>query len=448
MLSKKKNFSTYKHTILLGIAFLLFQCSIIQVVQSQEELNRLRSMWREERYSEVVPLLIEYRYNKPYGKNIEVDYMIATSACRTSNLRQEGYKFFRWILSHYRLYKSNQRLVENEMERCDSSPRPIYFDFVTLWSTWGPAGAKGKTYYWIDSKNAAIANDPVEVVRELTREELNERLFQIPQRNSAIEFVGNLVGSRFKIESVGHFLIASASGHSQAELRTLGLNLERYLHFFSSQYQMTIPPYFITIYLVPYIEKLQDLAENIHGIRVSESSIGYSFRDDLSIVGVIPRMLYGTIAHELFHLMVRNNFGDIPPWMDEGMAALYEVSRITDEGIIGLPNWRGVILEKFWNLRPSIKKLVEMDWLSFDNVEGDYEAKQQATNHATARYFILYLQDKQKLVEVYNAFRQRKVEDIEIDPGADAVELIESVLQKPLSEVDEDFVKWFNNISR
>ena len=35
----------------------------------------------------------------------------------------------------------------------------------------------------------------------------------------------------------------------------------------------------------------------------------------------------------------RNNFGDIPPWLDEGMASLYEVSEVSGNHILGLPNW-------------------------------------------------------------------------------------------------------------
>jgi hypothetical protein len=187
---------------------------------------------------------------------------------------------------------------------------------------------------------------------------------------------------------------------------------------------------------------VRDLAERIHGIKVSEATIGYSFQDDLSIIGNNS----GTLAHELFHLMVRINFGDIPPWMEEGMAALYEVSDIVGGSIVGLPNWRGKVLRRFWGLRPSIRDLVRMDWRSFDNEENDYEAKRQATNHAMARYFMLFLQNKQKLGAVYSSFRDRKVEDMQIDPGTDAVNMLESILKISLSELDKYFTQWFNNL--
>src|ERR1051325_10177877 len=100
-------------------------------------------------------------------------------------------------------------------------------------------------------------------------------------------------------------------------------------------YDMPAPSYFITVYLVPNDGILGLLASLIHGITIYEGTIGYSFPYDQSITAIIPRMIFGTLKHELFHLMVRKNFGDIPPWLEEGMATLYEVSRVRDEGIVG-----------------------------------------------------------------------------------------------------------------
>lgn len=389
--------------------------------------------------------------------------------------------------------------MKKEMRECSPNKRPIEIAFVTQRSSGGVAEVRGKTFYWLDAENAPITSDSVEVVREIPLEELTDRLFEISDQETGVRQVQRLLGSLFKVESLGHFILASSSRHTQSQLRDIGRDLEQVLHFFASQYKIPIPRHLITVYMVPDAWKLRQLAEKVHGMRVSEASIGYSFRDDLSIVGVIPRMYSGTLRHELFHLMVRSDFGDIPPWLDEGMAALYEVSQIigvqkaqeqlkragfdpgpidgilgqkTEEAlrqyqakhglpqtcvldeatrsslevqysIVGLPNWRGDVLKRFWNGRPSIEELVKMSWSSFDNAEEDYEATQQATNHAMARYFILYLQDKQKLVEVYNAFRDRKVRNVQIDPGKDAVHLLESILQKSLSEVDQEFTQWF-----
>jgi len=436
--------SKVSKTIFLLVVFLLIQYFIPGLAPAQHTLSELRDFWENERYSEVAPLLIEYRYNEPYGKNLEVDYMIATSACRTPQLQEEGYQFFRWILYYYSLHEDSRQLVEEEMLQCSTSPEPKHIDFTNFWSTWGAAGVKGKTYYWLGSEDAPIANEPVEIVENIPLEEFKRRLFEVNHPYAGAEFIGELVGPGFKIESFGHFIIASASDHSQNELLEIGNALEKYFSFFISHYNMPPPTHLITMYLIPSTYNLQDLSKRIHGIKISEASIGYSFRDDLSIVAVIPRNLYGTLAHELFHLLVRNNFGDIPPWLDEGIAALYEVSKIEGDKIIGLPNWRGRVIEHYHDLRPSIAKLASMDWKSFDNAEGDYEASQQATNHATARYFMLYLQDIDRLVEVYNAFRNRRVTNELSDPGLYSIALLEQVLTKPILKIDQDFTQWLD----
>ena len=69
---------------------------------------------------------------------------------------------------------------------------------------------------------------------------------------------------------------------------------------------------------MPDRNSLRQIARTLHGIRLPEEAIGYTFRNDMSVSGLIqsPRRT-GTLAHELFHLLVRNDFGDVPPWLDE-----------------------------------------------------------------------------------------------------------------------------------
>jgi len=441
--------SKFKCVIFCGTVLLLVQCLVVQMVQANNELSQLRDMWNNGRYSEVLPLLITYRKG-PYGRNLEVDYMIATSLCRIPDSQELGYKYFGWILANYSLDEKSREVVEKEMRQSAlSNNQPILIAFKNAQgrSSGGVKGVvRGKTFYWLD-ENSSIISEPIRVIRDISIEELTSRLFEPSNRESGVTHVKEQMGPQFKVEAVNHFILTSSSGHTQAKLQGMGQSLEKVLRFFASQYKMPIPSYLITIYLVPDTWELQKLAEKIHGIEIWETSIGYSFQDDLSIVGVIPSesMYVGTLAHELFHLMVRNDFGDIPPWMDEGMAALYEVMKITENSVVGLPNWRGRVLKEFWNLRPSIEELLKMDWRSFDEENG--YVIQQATNHAMARYFILYLQDKKKLVEVYNIFRDRKVEDVQKDPGTDAMNLLKKVLQQTLSKVDKDFTQWFNSLS-
>lgn len=416
----------------------------IHSASATDEIKSMQQMWKDGQYKEVALKLIEYRKG-PYGENAVVDYMLASSLCRIPEYEKRAAKYFQWILAYYSLDNSSREKVIEEMKECspESATKPVTIVFMTQRSGSGSAGVKGKMYHWLDSDYAPLTSDPVEVIKDIPLETLQKRLFYVSQKDEAVDSVMKLVTKNSKITTTSHFIIASSGTHTMKDLNEIGGGLESYLDFYVQKYGMAVPAHFITVYLVPETWELQQLAKKIHGIKVSDSSIGYSYQDDLSIVGVIPRKTYGTLTHELFHLLVHNNFGDIPPWIDEGMASLYEVSKVEQNGIVGLPNWREKILDRYWAQRPTVGNLVQMDWNSFNNSERDFEAKQQAVNHAMARYFILYLQDKNKLVDVYNAFRDRKVEDMKNNPGEDTVRLLETVLAHPLPEIDNDFVHWF-----
>ena len=246
----------------------------------------------------------------------------------------------------------------------------------------------------------------------------------------------------------------SAHGYIEtSDLVRVGEDLQKYAQFFISEYGMLPPSHLISVYFTPGVDELRSLARKIHGIALAPASIGYSFPGDQSMVGWADGKAYGTFAHELFHLMVRGNFGDAPPWLDEGMAALYEVSDFENDRAVGVTNWRGEILRELWATRPSLRQLVQMNRTSFDDfdgvpiqVDGREElvaGKKQAVNHATARYFMLYLQERRQLRRVYQAFFNRKVSD---QPGRQAIELLESELQRSIDQVDADFAEWFKSL--
>jgi hypothetical protein len=56
---------------------------------------------------------------------------------------------------------------------------------------------------------------------------------------------------------------------------------------------------------------------------------------------------------------------------------------------------------------------------------------------------MLYFQERGELLPVYKAFRNRKVND---RPATQGVELLESVLGRPLGTVDTEFAQWFGKL--
>lgn len=439
-----------------------FACLAPPIVRADERLTDLREAFYNGRYAEVLTRLYDYR-EQPYGKQAEVDYMIGSCLCRTGD-RHKARRRFEWILSRYRLESRQRTVIEQALRQCSaggqSRPAPFRESTVTSVSerNVGVSG-KGGTITRDEALTAmtgsvvAVTSETAEVIRDIAPEEFESRLFDLSQRDKAIQRVAALAGPNYQVQSVGPFILASSRSSPPARALAIGQGLERYASFYATQFDIPKPTKFITVYIVRSDYEMDRLARTLHGIQVSESSIGYSFPFDLSMVGILGGTEFGTLAHELFHLMVRNDFGDIPPWLEEGMASLYEVSERRGDYIAGVPNWRGQILTRFRRERPSIEQLIRMDWRAFDGTEKRLDVfdgpgerqyfRRQAINHATARYLMLYLQENKKLGDVFKAFRNQDIDDLRDTPEADAVRLLASVVQKSLSEFDQDFERWF-----
>jgi hypothetical protein len=428
--------------------------SALTTAAAVTDFTRVVELWKNKQYLEVVQILKEYRQG-PYGKTPEVDYMIASSMCRLPGYETKGQQYFQWLLYNHRLDERSRVQVIDEMRNCASAQTPVVINFVVVRSGAG-ARVGGKMFYSVRSADLPVSSVPVQVLREIPASEMAGRRVPLSQSAKAIHTVKALMGPDAVAEAHGHFLLVkkvdSGTGdtrreslreqlRSPAALADFGNLLEQYLSFFTREFKMQTPTNFITVYCLPNSESVQETAELLHGIRVSPLSVGYSYRDDLSLVGLFD----GTLFHELFHLLVYNNFGDIPPWLDEGMAALYEVSRLRGGGVEGLPNWRGDVLREFRGSRPSVEQLIRMDWRGFDDEAGEYRSQKQAMNHATARYFMLMLQQRKQLASVYHAFHSRDVESLQNDPAVEAIRLVEKATGNSVAALEKDFEEWLES---
>jgi hypothetical protein len=435
---------TKKLCIFAGLAVFLASslsaCRITCKRAAADELDRLRDLWRRERYREAFDGLTVYRKSTPYGNNAEVLYMIGTSLCRTPQRGDLGKEYLQWILDNQPINHVQRQTVVEEQAKCVSTTRvsPVVIVFR---NTRGSAGMEGHTkmFHGVD-ENAVLTSKPIEVIREIRRDVITARLYGLSDREKGKRAVGKLLGPRATIETSKHFILASSAGRQGEALRQQLSTLENVYDFFIRQYQMRAPQHLIVVYQLRNADELIGLAETLHGIRPARNTLGYSFQSDMSMLAW-PDTASGTLLHELFHLMVRNNFGDIPPWMDEGMAALYEVCTVQAGRVRGVPNWRGKVLERLWSQRPTIEELVSMDWSEFDCRGDSSEGERQAVNHAMARYFALYLQHRNLLRDVYGDFRTREI-------GSDPVRLLEQRFPRGLAELDRDFARWFEAVER
>jgi len=114
----------------------------------------------------------------------------------------------------------------------------------------------------------------------------------------------------------------------------------------------------------------------------------------------------GTLVHEMVHAFMHGNVPDCPVWINEGLASLYEQCALRDGHIIGRVNWRlkGLQEALAGDSAPSWERLAAMT---------DHEFYQVGTaaNYATARYLLMWLQERGLLLRFWKAWRAGMGED-------------------------------------
>jgi hypothetical protein len=370
--------------------------------------------------------------------------------------RERGAAFLRWILYAYgdRLTEEGQQVVARELGAClagAASTLPVSFPSIRHMAAAG-ADLQGKVFYWLDNRGPTqgVANYLVNAV-PLPADRILSRMIPLGNKAAARQ-VANAALPSLRISVFPRFVLASASGHSDAQLVDASALLERYLDFFVANYGMRAPRSYMFVYLVPTVDQLRTLAERHHGMRLSYGTIAYSFRDDLSVAAVIPSGSYGSLFHELFHLLARSNFGDIPTWLDEGIAALYEVSRAKDGGFAGTPNWRGDVLARFKDQIPPLADMIARPDPTMSDADDllshrrEYETMISVQRHAifaaTARYFALYLQQQGKLFDTYGRLRDFSSSDDFTGKAEDVIRIVEQTAGTPIDDLNARFRVW------
>ncbi len=140
----------------------------------------------------------------------------------------------------------------------------------------------------------------------------------------------------------------------------------------------------------------------------------------------------GTLCHEIVHAYIASNFPDCPAWFNEGLASLYEQCGTRGKSVVGLTNWRleGLKKEIQANNLPSFKTLLSTTSHQFYNMA-------KGNNYAQARYLCYYLQEKDLLVDYYNAF----IRNAKDDPSG--YETLKKILNEAdMDEFKERWQKW------
>ena len=115
----------------------------------------------------------------------------------------------------------------------------------------------------------------------------------------------------------------------------------------------------------------------------------------------------GTLAHELVHPLLAEDFPGVPSWFNEGFASLFEQSGEREGKMVGFVNWR----------LPKLKQMLKigrgtaLSDLMKTTTEQFYGEDDRGVNYATARYLCMYLQEKKLLIPFFQEFKKTAKED-------------------------------------
>jgi hypothetical protein len=144
----------------------------------------------------------------------------------------------------------------------------------------------------------------------------------------------------------------------------------------------------------------------------------------------------GTLAHELVHPLLGEDFPEAPAWFNEGFASLFEFTTRDSNGrLIGRNNWRLVDLKRARRDRREVPLRTLMETTA-DEFYGD----ERGVHYAMARYFCLYLQRQKLLDRYYKEFRATA--------GADptGITALASVTRKSLPEFEAEWRSWIGEL--
>ncbi len=460
--------SIYKALVFIVIVFLSNAGILAQDYLETAEYSMLNDLWNRHEYSTFITIFRNSSFLKK--RTAEVDYWLATSYCQLKQCRA-GMLIFKKILKDYQLSQAQKQIVikNNALCQCETSlpaANPTIIERTIIGPGFNSPGGEltnecyGKIYYQVFKYDKKPLNKAFGIKKKIDENTFKTRIYPTTDPEAAKEFVKKLVSDYRSIISTKHFILTSHF-HNENSLRDLGIRLENFLQFICFQYGFSFPDRFITVYIEHDPYSLKKLAENLHGIEIPYTCIGYSFARDRSIVAVVsfvnddeerhPRT--GTIQHELLHLLVRENFNDIPAWLEEGIASLYEVT----DAHKGESNWRVNVLKENWDKRPSIEALLRMDFDEFNDREspGEKNIIQLSVNHATARYFCFFLEMKGKLKQIFDSIRKSNpiyflqdntVDFIVAEDKTDAIMIVQNTLGMSIVEIEKDFLRWLNSI--
>jgi hypothetical protein len=300
--------------------------------------------------------------------------------------------------------------------------------------------------YDCNSKDRKIAFN-----NNFSEEDLESRLFELDQKDQAVAKIKSLLTDVYEVNARDRYVLVSLRSEKITEAQVLDItaSLEKAYNFYVSYFKLRAPDKIITVYLAPDSAGLNKTAKLVHGATLPKEVYGYSLLTDLSLLGIAEPGYLGTLYHELFHLVVRTDLGDIPAWLDEGLASLYSTSHWSNDSLLGdKDTWRKEQLQKTYlsltkQAVPSLTQLFSYNWQQFNGGE-DINLCQASVNYALSNFLMILFQEQNKLQYIVDVYKNRRDPGGKDSPAAPGnIEILESALGYSIDSLQAQFTRWF-----
>lgn len=435
--------------------------------QTKKEIDELLKLLNENKYGQLVNKVSVMR-EKEYYKNAFMDYCLAYGYCRL-NMPDVSREWFNHILKSYNtisIQKESELIqLRNECSAPQVALSPT-FTMVNYLSSMSSEGFEGNAA-GIESKMGvpSLSDRVSEIDFENAKFDATNRQFAIDEKDRAWNYYKNLMSGgpgTLTHKTTDHLLVIYSAGNSAIEPQIQ--ELERYYRYYQEEFGIGSDDRLITVFYFNGRAEFDRGTTKLHNIKVPSSTFGYASSADLVLTGIASASWLGALKHELFHLMVRSSIGDISPWMDEGIACLFESSSLnssTGKASFNMNNYRSEILKRLDMIRgesgqplplPSVNDFINFSWLDFSGRPGDLTIK-AGIHYSISYVFVKYLYDKGKLKAVIDAYRDRTFtetvksgssgdEDITIIHVKPANQIIEETMLMTMDQIQKDFELW------
>jgi hypothetical protein len=376
------------------------------------------------------------------GRGWRVQYLVGSLNCQFPESRGIGAEFLQDLLQNAReLTPAAQDEVKRQLERCSNpqATRTSNTEIVNVSTAhFQSPGVRGDMKGGVANTYRPESQSGIAVVPKKPEELFARRVaLSDPQRAlraALARLAGNASGA-----IVGSFAVTAKGGRAHAE--EVGRCLNAYVAPLNRQFDFRPPNEMITVYTAESTNEVYRLARELHGISLPTGVIAYSVDEDMSLSAEGDLDACGSMAHELVHLLIKQNFPLAPPWLEEGLASEVAVATVAADTLTLNVSWRDDELKRFLGIRPRVSELLDKPWSAF-TATGPFDRDESYAVQAMAAVFVRYLNQRGWLQDVYLESRDRHVAS-DLSTYRSYREVIEERAGQNIAAIDRDFAMWF-----